>query len=297
MHHPDLSIIVVNFNAGACLDRCLQSIEEHAGATDWRAVVVDNGSRDGSERAAEGRDPRVTLVGNTENVGFARAVNQGAALTAGGFLLLLNPDGCLLPGAVDAMRAVMAAHPDCAVVGPTVRDEDGREQGSARGDPDMMTGLFGRSTWLARRFPSLAVARRNVVAGGHAGVGDPGVEVDWVSGSCMLIRRAAFDAVGGFDERYFLFWEDADLCRRCRAAGWRVRYVPGASVAHTVGQSSRTAPSLSIRAFHRSAYLYYRTHSAPSPWNPLRWLAYLLLAARCGLRLGEAAVRGRLRRG
>jgi GT2 family glycosyltransferase len=101
----------------------------------------------------------------------------------------------------------------------------------------------------------------------------------------MLVRRAAFDDVSGFDPRYFLYWEDADLCRRLRARGYEIRYVPGATAVHQVGQSSRTARAASIKAFHESAYLYYTTHVAPGPLNPKRAIARVLLAARCWWRL------------
>jgi GT2 family glycosyltransferase len=116
-------------------------------------------------------------------------------------------------------------------------------------------------------------------AGPHASV------VDWLSGACMLARRDALAEVGGFDERYFLYWEDADLCRRLRARGYDVRYVPQAEAVHRVGQSSRTAPESSIRAFHAGAYLYYTTHVAPARLNPKRWMARALLAVRCQWRL------------
>jgi GT2 family glycosyltransferase len=103
----------------------------------------------------------------------------------------------------------------------------------------------------------------------------------------MLIRREAFASVGGFDERYFLYWEDADLCRRLRARGYHVRYLPGADVVHRVGQSSRTARADSIRAFHASAYRYYTTHVAPAALNPKRLVARVLLTARCWLALRD----------
>jgi GT2 family glycosyltransferase len=280
--NPELSVIVVNYNSGPYLERCVGSLMTHLSGIAWDGVVVDNASHDGSEAPAAVAASRITLVRNAENVGFGRAVNQGARATTGPLLLLLNPDACLLRDAIDRLRAELAAHPECAIAGPAVVDDDGRLQGSARGDPDMLTGLFGRSTWLARHFPNVALTRRNVVTGRQPADGTTGVEVDWVSGSCMLVRREAFAQVGGFDPRYFMYWEDADFCRRLRTAGWRVRYRPDASISHTVGQSSRTAQRLAIRAFHDSAYRYYATHVASSPWNALRWLAWVLLRVRCG---------------
>jgi len=282
---PEVSVIIVNYNAGEYLERCIRSLDAHVGRRAWEAVVIDNASSDGSQNAVAAFSPRVLLVRNHENVGFGRAVNQAVEATTGRFILLLNPDGCLKPGAVDRLCQELERHGDCAIVGPAVVDDDGRTQGSARGDPNMLTGLFGRSTWLSRRFPKSALARRNVVRDLRMAAGESSVEIDWVSGSCMLVRRDAFLKVGGFDRRYFMYWEDADLCRRLRSAGWRTRYRPDAQVTHSVGQSSRTAKALAIRAFHRSAYLYYATHEAPSPFNPRRWMAYGLLWARCLWRL------------
>jgi GT2 family glycosyltransferase len=150
----------------------------------------------------------------------------------------------------------------------------------------MMTGFFGRSTLLSRLFPSAGVARRNVLLPETRAA----VSVDWVSGSCVLVRREAFTEIGGFDERYFLYWEDADLCRRLRNAGWTVRFRPDAQVLHAGARSSRTVKSLAIRAFHRSAYLYYTTHVAPSRWSVRRPLAAGLLVARCGINLLAARI-------
>jgi len=275
----ELSIVIVNFNAGPELGRCLASVREHTGAVEWEAVVVDNASTDGSEVIARGADGRFALVRNTENVGFARAVNQGVRLTSAPFVLLLNPDGYLLPGAVGELLHEMQTTATCGVAAPAVVDDAGGTDRNARGDPNLITGFFGRSTWLTRRFPNSALARRNVITSAPP-AGDTGLDVDWVTGSCMLVRRAAFDAVDGLDERYFMYWEDADFCRRLRLAGWRVRYRPAALVSHSGGLSSRSASQLANRAFHDSAYLYYRTHVARSALSPLRWLAWLLLHVR-----------------
>jgi hypothetical protein len=277
---PALSVIIVNFNAGDHLERCLSSLVEHLPGIEWEALVIDNASTDRSDRAVTSFGPRVVLVHNAENIGFGRAVNQGMATTDAPVVLLLNPDARLVAGAVEGLQDVLRSHGDCAVVGPAVVNDDGGIQGSARGDPDMLTGLFGRSTLLTRLFPGATVTRRNVVNPLESRHPEDSVEVDWVSGACMLVRRTAFEQVGGFDPRYFLYWEDADFCRRLRAAGLRTRYRPDARVVHTVGRSSRTVQRLAVRAFHESAYLYYSTHVARSAWHPARWIAFVLLRAR-----------------
>ena len=281
---PDVTALLVNFNAGQELRHALQSLADEMGGRPWEGVVVDNASTDGSAEIALAFAPAVTLVRNAGNVGFGRGINQGLGRARAPFVLIMNPDCRLEPGAVDRLMGELARRPSCAIVGPRILDPDGSEQGSARGDPDMLTGVFGRSAALRRLFPALAVSERNVVPSTSVPPGDSLI-VDWVSGACMLARASALAAVGGFDERYFLYWEDADLCRRLRAAGHDVRYLPSSTAVHQVGQSSRTARASSIRAFHKSAYLYYATHVAPGALNPKRPLARALLAARCWWRL------------
>ena len=277
-----VSAIVVNYNAGPDLADALRSIGSGLRKSEWDAVVVDNASSDGSAHLPADLAGRVRVIANSQNVGFARGVNQGLAATASDFVLILNPDCQLRNGAVEVLLTEIQNRPTCAVAGPRILDPDGRLQGSARGDPDMFTGLFGRTGWLRRALPWLGVSKRNVA--------DPALSatesaaVDWVSGACMLARRDALASVGGFDERYFLYWEDADLCRRLRAKGYEVRYVPAAVAVHAVGVSSRSSRADAIRAFHESAYLYYATHVAPSAAMK-RALARLLLRARCWLRL------------
>jgi GT2 family glycosyltransferase len=281
-----VAAVIVNYNAGDALTAAVQSLVADE-AVDWDVVVVDNASIDGSVDAVSLTFPSVRVIRNAANVGFGRGVNQGVAATTAPLVLLLNPDCVLRISATETLAAALDVAPDCAIVGPRILDLDGREQGSARGDPDMFTGLFGRTSMLRRLLPGSALARRNVVSEALPS-GEASRTVDWLSGACMLVRRSAFEAVGGFDERYFLYWEDADLCRRLRKARHQIRYVPAAEAVHQVGRSSDTAKAASIRAFHESAYLYYATHVAPAPLSPKRLLARVLLAARCRWRLRGA---------
>lgn len=276
-----VTAVLVNYNAGPELSRALRSIADELTGQPWEAIVIDNASSDGSSRAVADFAPQARLVANTDNVGFARAANQGLASARADRVLIMNPDCRLVAGAFAAMDAELDADRECALVGPCILNPDGSVQGSARGDPDMLTGLFGRTLAAQRLLPSLPPSRRNVVVAEAIRSAQPSTVVDWLSGACLLARRDALQRVSGFDERYFLYWEDADLCKRLRAVGYHVRYVSGATAVHRVGVSSRTARVASIRAFHDSAYRYYATHVTPDVFHPKRWIARALLAARC----------------
>jgi N-acetylglucosaminyl-diphospho-decaprenol L-rhamnosyltransferase len=291
---PDITVIIVNFNSGPHLAECLSSLAAGLTGFNWEVVVVDNASTDSSEAtvAKESVDSgtrRVRLVRLPTNTGFAAAANQGARAAASGRLLFINPDCLATPGFLEPLLQELDTNPRCAAVAPCVTNEDGSPQGNARGDPTVMTGLFGRSTLLSRLFPSTRWARRNVLMA-QTPESRSSASVDWVSGSCVLLRRRAFNEIGGFDARYFLYWEDADLCRRLRNAGWNIRIRPDARVVHIGARSSRTVKQLAIRAFHRSAYLYYATHVAQSQWSARRLLAAGLLFVRCGIKLATARI-------
>lgn len=289
MTSPDVSVVIVNYNAGIELARALESIAADFGARPWEAVIVDNASSDDSSAAVAQFAPHARVLRNEQNLGFARGVNQGLAATSAPVVLIINPDCCLVAGAFALLLHELDRSPKHAIVGPRILNPDGTPQGSARGDPDMLTGLFGRTTIIRRLLPNLAASKRNVVVDpgdSHA----PSLAVDWLSGACILARRDVLVQAKGFDERYFLYWEDADLCRRVRTLGYQVRYVPAASAVHRVGHSSRNGREAAVRAFHESAYLYYAIHVAPDAL-PKRLLARLLLALRCRLQLTLSARR------
>jgi GT2 family glycosyltransferase len=281
--NPSIAVIIVNFNSGDALGATLASLEAGLSGCDWQAIVVDNASQDGSQEAAT-RYRSVTLLRQAANSGFAAGVNRGAAATSAPLVLILNPDCRLASGAVRSLTDEMERHPDCGVIGPKILDPDGALQESARGDPNMLTGLFGRTSALSRRLPRLSLVRRNLVSESLSKAGHASERVDWVSGACMLVRREAFQQVRGFDEGYFLYWEDADFCRRLRNAGRETRYMPSATVVHDVGQSSRNATSLATREFHRSAYRYFATHVVPQWWHPGRIVGWTILMLRWRLK-------------
>ena len=280
---PQISVVIVNYNSGPALAATLGSLPAGLAGVAWDGVVVDNASTDHSERAAEG-DPNLRLVRHHANVGFAAAVNIGTAATSGLFVLVLNPDCRLHPGMGLLLLDELQRLATCAVIGPAILDPSGTRQESARGDPDMLTGLFGRTSLLSRLFPNSRLARRNLRANALSKAAGTSQRVDWVSGACMLVRRDALAGVVGFDEGYFLYWEDADVCRRLRKAGWETRYLQSAVAVHDVGQSSRHARALANREFHRSAYRYFSTHVVPRPWHPGRAVGWIVLKLRSRLR-------------
>jgi GT2 family glycosyltransferase len=276
-----VTIAIVNFNSGPHLRRCLASVRAELRDVDWTAIVVDNASSDdGAGRLARQAPARVQVIRNDVNRGFGAAVNQAARAHRAPLLWLLNPDCRVEQGAFAALCETLERHPGCAIAAPQLLNDDGTTQESARGEPTAWTGLFGRHGLLTKLFPAARAARRNLRAAQIVDSGVESAEVDWVMGASMLVRREIFDRVGGFDERFFLYWEDADLCRRIRNLGLVIRFVPRARVAHVGAASSRSASRLAGRAFHRSAYLYYTTHTVPSRWHPARGVAWIALTLR-----------------
>ena len=186
-----------------------------------------------------------------------RGVNQAIAECQADRVLIMNPDCQLMPGSLRLLMDALDSDVQCAVVAPRILDPDGAPQGNARGDPDMLTGLFGRTSALRRLLPGLQVAQRNVVDDSNAG---GSMKVDWVSGACILARREALTAVGGFDERYFMYMEDGDFCAAIRACGRKILFTPTAEIVHLRGRSAATSPGATRAAYERSHLAFYEKH-------------------------------------
>jgi N-acetylglucosaminyl-diphospho-decaprenol L-rhamnosyltransferase len=269
----EVTVVVVNWNAGELLRRCLTSLPTGPGV---ELVVVDNGSTDGSVTPALAGTTGARLIPNAENLGFARACNQGIRAGTGRYVLLLNPDAWLLPGALEALIAFMDAHPDAGAAGPALLDPDGRLQPSGGRLPGLRR-LLALHPLLERLLAVPADDLRQRDFGRVA-------EVEEVSGACLIARRAAVDQVGGLDEGFFLYFEDLDWCLRLRRAGWRIYYLPEARVVHQ--WRSRHDPSPRAQHHHlRSQRRYVRKHFG----RGAAWLlAVLAVAVYAGLLLKVA---------
>ena len=273
--NPLVDLVIVNYRSYEELTRCLTALEcSHRRL--GRITVVDHDSDPSAAAGISARFPWVELLQQSSNEGFATGVNRGVACGGAEYLLLLNPD-CVADGeAIDRLVAFAAERRDVAVVGPRILNPDGTVQGSARRFPGWSTFIAGRSSWLTRRFPGNPLSRWNLPA--LDGTTVP-VAVDWVSGACMLIRREAFEWVHGMDEQFFLYWEDADLCRRLGQNGWRTMYLPTATIEHAGGRSSIHAYRESLAAFHASAFTLFRKHAGRS-WQWLSPIVYVALRLR-----------------
>lgn len=253
----NLSVVVVSFNSGDYLRRCLASVLGHTKGVSCEVIVVDNASWDGSAEMVEAEFPQVTLIPLPVNVGFAAGCNRGIERAAGEFILLLNPDTELAEDAFSPMVAYCRQNPSVGILGPKLLNSDGSLQLSCRRFPSHLTSLFNRQSVLTRLFPGNPFSRRYLMTDwAH----DRIERVDWLSGACMMLRREMVERIGGMDEGYFMYIEDVDLCYRAHQAGYEVVYFPQVSVTHHIGKSTETMPNRSIVQWHRSMWRYYRKH-------------------------------------
>jgi hypothetical protein len=283
-----LSAVIVSYRSRDDLLDCLASVEADAAGLETETIVIDNDSRDGAAAAVAERFPAVRVIENAENLGFARAVNQGIAATRGAYVLILNPDCIVRPGALRALIGQLAGQPRCGIAAPRVFNPDGSLDYTARTFPGPMAFLFNRYSLLTRMFPRNRWSRRYLMSDwDHASVRD----VDWVSGACMLARREAIEQVGALDEAYFMFNEDVDWCRRMGEAGWTVTYVPSAEVIHRVGASRRRVSARVIVERHRGMIRYF--HKYHRRGRAVTTLADAMIMARAGVMVAANALRRR----
>jgi N-acetylglucosaminyl-diphospho-decaprenol L-rhamnosyltransferase len=287
---PDLSVVIVNHNTRECLQECLHSLKPELAGLGSEIYVVDNASTDGSAEEVEREFPDIRLIANTENLGFARANNLALRRARGRQVLLLNPDTVVQPGAIRVLLDGLALRPGAVAVGPKVLRPDGRLDLACRRSFPRPSVALARLTGLSKVFKnSQWFAKYNLT------YQDPDVpsEIDAGTAAAMCFRRDALAAVGYFDESFFMYGEDLDLCFRLKQRGGLIYYLPQAVVLHYKGASSIQRPRAMLREFHRAMWIFYRKHYA-SGWRrvlvPFVWSGIQL---RYGLVLGLNALRGR----
>ena len=277
----DLAVVIVNYDTGNYLERCLASLRRHRGDVVMDVIVIDNASRDESHTRAIAANPWVRLIENPTNVFLSPAWNQGADATDAPYLLFLNPDTEWWKGTLGDYLRVARTHPRAGIVGPLVRDPDGRIYTSGRAFPSVVDAIghafvspFSRANPFTRRYELDGWDRTTERA------------VDWVSGCCMLMPRDVFEKMGGFDEGFPLYAEELDMATRLRDAGWSVLFIPEVEVLHEVGVSTPRARWI-LLMHSRSVYRYYRKHRAAG-WRritlPVAWAALRLRAEIAWLR-------------
>lgn len=295
----DLSICIVTLNACDYLRNCLRSIyeqSEYLVAADsvpaipspssdlpssgsdtlsFELTIVDNGSTDGTVGMLQQEFSAIQLILNDKNHGFAKPINQALRVSSGNYLLVLNPDTIILPGALNVLVSFLKSHVDVGICGPKVLNRDGSLQRACRRGVSRPWAAFSYFSGLSSLFP------KSKLFGGYLlNYMDENAthEVDGVSGSCMLIRRKVIEQVGYFDEIFFAYQEDADYCFQVKKAGWKIVYCPQAQIIHYGGQGgSRVQPYRSIYEWHRSYYLYYRKNLAKDYFFLFNWIYYLLM--------------------
>lgn len=271
----DLSISIVNWNTGALLRSCLESVFATARNPGVEVVVVDNGSTDGSPALVERAFPDVTLIRNATNQGFARANNQAIQASSGRYILLLNSDAVLLPDAARTLVEFLDSHPDAGAAGGILLNPDGSFQSSYMDFPSVLGEtllLTGLSRWLLpATFPSHGEDESWKAR-----------PVDWVSGAFLMVRREALDAVGMLDDDYFMYTEEVDWCYRMWRHDWAVYTVPSARVIHHGGGTSRRVPERKRAQLYQSKRLFMRKHYG---W-PRATFYDLLVRGVSGLKLG-----------
>jgi GT2 family glycosyltransferase len=250
----DLSVSIVNHNNRELLDGCLASVFGGTRDLDFEVIVIDNASDDGSAAMVREKYPTAVLIENRERLGFAANQNQGLKRAAGEFIVLLNNDTVVQPGALEKLVAFMRANPRTGLAGPRLLNSDGSLQESCYRTPTLGV-LFCDATFISSIFP------RHPSFGGYKRWAHDAVrEVPSISGACVIARKAAVDGVGFLDERFFMYFEDHDWCLRFRRAGWKIHFVPDAEVVHLGGGSEGQLGHDRFDTFYRGMDLFYEKH-------------------------------------
>ena len=279
-----IAAVLVSYNVRDLLLRCIDSLKAD-GVTE--IVVVDNDSRDDSADAVAEHHPDVRLVRLTTNIGFGPGVNRAVARTDTKYVLVTTPDVYVEPGSTKVLLDAIETAPDIALVAPGVETPDGKLYPSVRRFPSFADATG--HAFLHFLWPSNPFSRRYKMDDWDHEVA---ADVDWIAGTHFLVRREAWEEIGGFDEQFFMFVEDVDLCWRLHQAGWRIRYEPATRVVHEVSSSTDQTPYRMIAAHHRSIYRFNKKRFSGARRAALPVVA-VGLTVRCALAWVQRAFRGR----
>ncbi len=273
-----LSICIVTYQAKNLLRDCLQSIVQNPPQGLFECIIVDNNSSDGTKEMLSAEFPEVTLIFNSENLGFTAPMNQAFKASRGKYLLQLNPDTLIPPQALSRLVDFMESHPEVGICSPKVLNDDGTMQKPCRRGESRPLAVIGYFTGLGRLFPRSRRLNEYLMSYMDENETHP---VAGVAGSCMMVRRKVIDQIGYLDEQFFAYQEDADFCFRTRQAGWKVYYFPEAQITHYGGLGgSRVHPYRSIYEWHRSYYLYYRKNLARDYWFLFNGVYYFVMVLK-----------------
>jgi len=279
MQDFDVSITICSWNTVDDLRACLASLQEVAGEANFEVIVVDNASFDGSPDMVANEFPEVRLLAQPTNLGFTGGHNLAVRQRRGKDAFLLNSDTVVHPGAIRTMLQYRQSHREVGVLGPKLLNPDGSLQLSCRRFPNPFAALF-RNTIFGRMFPNNRFTRDYLMADWPH---DQVRSVDWVSGAAMWVTKETIDRIGLFDEAFFMYCEDVDLCWRAHGAGFDVVYVPLGSITHAIGRSTDRVANKMIVQFHRSMFRFYGKNMVPKAFALTR--PFLLTFAALGLSL------------
>ncbi|MCP2518862.1 glycosyltransferase family 2 protein [Candidatus Aminicenantes bacterium AC-335-A11] len=247
----ELSIIIVNYNGKNYLFKCLRSIYQFPPKVSYEIIVVDNNSDDGSQEMVRKNFPEVKLVCNKENLGFTRANNIGIKSSKGEFILFLNNDTRILKESIDLLLNKIKTNPDIGVVAPALLNEDFSYQLSYGAHPNLKNEFFQK--YFMKLYFKFTLKRKK---------DDWEKRVDWVSGACFLTRREILESVNYFDENFFLYFDDSDLCARIRKLGKKIIYYPKSKIVHYLGKSKEIIPLKHLIEYRKSQLYFYRKHNS-----------------------------------
>jgi GT2 family glycosyltransferase len=253
-----LSIIIVNYNVKEFVSNCLKSIFESKFESDYEVIVIDNASKDGSVEMILKKFPQVRLIPNKANYGFAKACNQGIAIAQGEYVFLINPDSEVESFTFDRIVGYMDSHPEVGIGGCFLYYPDGKIQSSFYKFTSL-TNHLGRTLLLYSFLP-----KNYLTAPFFWDYFGPGESIERVCGGAMVVRRMALEEVGPFDESFFLYYEDEDLCYRMRQKRWKIAPIPGTKIIHYHNQSGKENTRQAIFSAYQSQFRFFRKyHSLP----------------------------------